>query len=422
MGGSSSSSVILFLTLLFLCKCNASARLPTTLAIIPFNSDLSPFRSSLPSLDQIDAHDKARLIFLDSLAGKKEVPIASGNQFDQAGSYLVKADVGNPGQPLLLTMDTSYDAAWVPCSGCIGCSTRTPFAHKKSSSFRPLRCAMPQCRQAPDTFCAGPWCRLKATYGASSLEALMSVDSLRLANDTLPRYAFACLRKVAGKPVASQGLLGLGRGPLSLLSQAGDLYHNTFSYCLPSFRSSGFTGTLRLGPVGQPRRMNFTPLLTNPRRPTLYYVNMTGIRVGRRFVNIPPNALAFDPATGAGTIFDSGTMVTRLVAPLYAAVRDEFRRRIDLPASSLGGYDTCYSQPFDPPTISFHFDGTFVTLPKQNVVIHSSYGTTSCLAIAAAPENVNSVVNVIASYQQQNHRVLYDVANSRIGVSREPCS
>ncbi|KAF3786371.1 hypothetical protein EJ110_NYTH25619 [Nymphaea thermarum] len=143
---------------------------------------------------------------------------------------------------------------------------------------------------------------------------------------------------------------------------------------------------------------------------------MTGIRVGRRFVNLPPSALAFDPATGAGTIFDSGTMVTRLVAPAYAAVRDEFRKRIKLPVSSLGGYDTCFTEPFVPPTISFHFDGMFVTLPRENVVIDSSFGTTTCLAMAAAPDNVNSVVNVIASYQQQNHRVLYDVANSRIDL------
>ncbi|XP_031474856.1 aspartyl protease AED3-like [Nymphaea colorata] len=425
MASSSSSSsssfpFILFFTLLCLCKCNASPRLPTTLTIIPISSHLS--KSSLPSLDQIDAHDKARLIFLDSLAAKKEATIASGTPFHQAGSYLVKAKVGTPGQALLMAMDTSYDAAWVPCSGCIGCSNPTPFAHKNSSSFRPLHCAMPQCRQAPNSFCAAPWCRFKATYGASSFEGLMSLDSLALADDTLPRYAFGCLRQVTGKPVLSQGLLGLGRGPLSLLSQAGNLYRNTFSYCLPSFRSSSFTGTLRLGPVGQPTRIDFTPLLTNPSRPTLYYVNMTAIRVGRRFVNLPPSALAFDPTTGAGTIFDSGTMVTRLVAPAYAAVRDEFRKRINLPVSSLGGYDTCFTEPFVPPTISFHFDGMFVTLPRENVVIHSSYGTTTCLAMASAPDNVNSVVNVIASYQQQNHRVLYDVANSRIGVSRELCS
>jgi hypothetical protein len=44
------------------------------------------------------------------------------------------------------------------------------------------------------------------------------------------------------------------------------------------------------------------------------------------------------------------------------------------------------------------------------------------LAMAAAPDNVNSVLNVIASMQQQNHRILFDVPNSRLGVAREQCS
>lgn len=103
-----------------------------------------------------------------------------------------------------------------------------------------------------------------------------------------------------------QGLLGLGRGSLSLLSQTQNLYQSTFSYCLPSFKSLNFSGSLRLGPVAQPKRIKYTPLLRNPRRSSLYYVNLQAIRVGRTIVNIPPSALAFNPTTGSGTIFDSG--------------------------------------------------------------------------------------------------------------------
>ncbi|CAN6485953.1 unnamed protein product [Victoria cruziana] len=419
----SSFSLIIFLTLL--CLSDASPRLPTNLKLIPVTGNLpSHPRNSIPSFDQINAQDKNRLIYLDNLIKKTSVPIVSGRAFQQAGNYLVRANVGTPGQTLLMVMDTSNDAAWIPCSGCNGCSSQNLFTLDQSSTYKPLRCGAPQCRQAANWFCAPPTsdCHFNMTYGGSSFDAVLSLDSLGLAQDTLPGYAFGCLRTVTGTSIPAQGLLGLGRGPLSLLSQAADLYHQTFSYCLPDYRSANFTGSLRLGPVGQPIRIKFTPLLTNPRRPALYYVNMTGIRVGKRFLNIPPDALAFDPATGAGTIIDSGTMVTRLVAPAYAAVRAEFRRRMKLPVSALGGFDTCYTQPIVPPTISFHFDGMFVTLPRENVVIHSSYGTTTCLAMAAAPDNVNSVVNVIANYQQQNHRVLFDVANSRVGVSRERCS
>ena len=63
-----------------------------------------------------------------------------------------------------------------------------------------------------------------------------------------------------------------------------------------------------------------------------------------------------------------------------------------------------------------------VTLPQENLLIRSTVGGITCLAMAAAPDNVNSVLNVIANMQQQNHRVLYDVPNSRIGVARELCT
>lgn len=119
----------------------------------------------------------------------------------------------------------------------------------------------------------------------------------------------------------------------------------------------------------------------------------------------------------------SGTVYTRLVAPAYVAVRDEFRKRIkNASVTSLGGFDTCYTVPIVAPTITLMFDGMNVTLPLDNLLIRSTAGSTTCLAMAAAPDNVNSVVNVIASMQQQNHRVLIDVPNSRLGVAREQCS
>lgn len=278
--------------------------------------------------------------------------------------------------------------------------------------------------QVPNPGCGVSSCNFNLTYGSSSIAANLVQDTITLATDPVPSYTFGCVSKTTGTSAPPQGLLGLGRGPLSLLSQTQNLYQSTFSYCLPSFKSLNFSGSLRLGPVAQPKRIKYTPLLKNPRRSSLYYVNLEAIRVGRKVVDIPPAALAFNPTTGAGTIFDSGTVFTRLVAPVYVAVRDEFRRRVGpkLTVTSLGGFDTCYNVPIVVPTITFIFTGMNVTLPQDNILIHSTAGSTTCLAMAGAPDNVNSVLNVIANMQQQNHRVLYDVPNSRVGVARELCT
>ncbi|KAK4774978.1 hypothetical protein SAY86_009913 [Trapa natans] len=410
-------------------QCGGADR-GSTLRVFHVSSPCSPLKppgglSWEESVLRMQAEDQARLQFLTSLAGgvKSSVPIASGRQIVQSPTYVARVQIGTPEQTMLMALDTSNDAAWVPCSGCIGCASSTVFDPAKSTSFKAVGCQAAQCQQVPNPTCSGSACSFNMTYGGSSIAAGLFQDTFRLATDPVAEYTFGCIQKVTGTSAPPQGLLGLGRGPLSLVSQAQRLYKSTFSYCLPSFRSLSFSGSLRLGPAGQPIRIKYTPLLRNPRRSSLYYVNLMGIRVGRKVVDIPPEALAFNPTTGAGTVFDSGTVFTRLVEPAYVAVRDAFRARMrNATVSSLGGFDTCYSVPVLAPTITFMFAGMNMTLPMDNILIHSTAGSLSCLAMAAAPSNVNSVLNVIASMQQQNHRVLFDVPNSRLGVSREPCS
>ncbi|CAA7388501.1 unnamed protein product [Spirodela intermedia] len=427
------SSLLLHAGLLSLLLAAATATIGegSTLRITHAYGPSSPFRpqklSWADTLLDISSNDASRLQYLSSLAvstRKAVAPVASGRQILQSSNYIVRAGLGNPPQAMLMALDTSNDAAWLPCPACAGCSSSSIiFNSGKSSSFSPILCGDVRCQQVPNPTCQGTRCFFNMTYGASSFQAALSRDTLHIAGDDFPGYAFGCLKRVRGSSLPPQGLLGLGRGPLSLLSQTHETYRSTFSYCLPGLRSGNFSGSLRLGPAAQPVNIKTTPLLSNPRRPTLYYVNMTGIRVGRRLAAIPPAALAFDPATGAGTVFDSGTMFTRLVAPAYAAVRDEFRRRVAAKnVSSLGGFDTCYEGPITAPTITFLFTGMNVTLPQENALIHSTAGNTVCLAMAAAPDNVNSVLNVIANMQQQNHRILFDVPNRRLGVARELCT
>ncbi|KAG9129372.1 hypothetical protein Leryth_016640 [Lithospermum erythrorhizon] len=419
--------------LLSLTLSHGLTKKPTDLEVFHMYSPSSPLRPrNNPSWEdtvlQMQTKDRARLQFLTSLvaAKKSSVPIGYGKNIVQSPTYIVKAVFGTPGQTLLMALDNSNDNAFIPCTDCVGCST-TVFAPTKSSTYKKVPCGAPQCAQVPGPLCSlDKTCASNFTYGSSSVQTRVSQDTLQLAQDPVPTFTFGCIEKTTGGSTPPQGLLGLGRGPLSLLSQTYNLYKSTFSYCLPNFKSTNFTGSLRLGPLGQPVNIKTTPLLRNPRRSSLYYVKVVGIKVGSKVVDIPPSAFAFDPNSGAGTIFDSGTSFTSLVKPAYIGVRDEFRKRMgNATVTALGGFDTCFNVPVTIkaiPSITFMFDGMNVTLPQDNFLIHSSFGSTTCLAMAAAPDNFNSVLNVIANMQQQNHRIFYDIPNSRIGVSRQMCS
>ncbi|VVA90638.1 unnamed protein product [Arabis nemorensis] len=446
----SSTLHFFFLTLLLPFTFTTAARDPCAtaapdgsddLSIIPINAKCSPFAPTHTSASVMDtvlhmaSADSHRLTYLSSLvAGKPKltsVPVASGNQIFHTGNYVVRARLGTPPQLMFMVLDTSNDAVWLPCSGCSGCSTAVSFNPNSSSTYSTVSCSTTQCTQARGLTCPSSSpsppsiCSFNQSYGGdSSFSASLVQDTLTLASDVIPSFSFGCINSVSGNSLPPQGLMGLGRGPMSLVSQTTSLYAGVFSYCLPSFRSFYFSGSLKLGPTGQPRSIRYTPLLSNPRRPSLYYVNLTGVSVGSVHVPIDLKYLTFDSTSGAGTIIDSGTVITRFVQPVYEAIRDEFRKQVKGPFSTLGAFDTCFTADNDnvAPMMTLHMTSLDLKLPMENTLIHSSAGTLACLSMAGIPQNANAVLNVIANLQQQNLRILFDVPNSRLGIAPEPCN
>jgi len=125
----------------------------STLKVFHVFSPCSPFRPSEgmsweESVLQLQAKDQDRMQYLSNLVARRSiVPIASGREITQSPTYIVKAKIGTPAQTLLLAMDTSNDAAWLPCTSCVGCSTLKPFAPAKSTTFKTLPCSASQCKQ-----------------------------------------------------------------------------------------------------------------------------------------------------------------------------------------------------------------------------------------------------------------------------------
>uniref|UniRef100_A0A0D3FER8 Peptidase A1 domain-containing protein n=1 Tax=Oryza barthii TaxID=65489 RepID=A0A0D3FER8_9ORYZ len=86
---------------------------------------------------------------------------------------------------------------------------------------------------------------------------------------------------------------------------------------------------------------------------------------------------------------------------------------------------TCaFSKPFADASFQAALASDTLRLGKDAIPNYTFGSATplACLAMAEAPQNVNSVVNVIANLQQQNIRVVFDVANSRVGFAKESCN
>ncbi|GLJ14272.1 hypothetical protein SUGI_0229390 [Cryptomeria japonica] len=360
------------------------------------------------------------------------IPLASGQAIN-TGDYIIKLGFGTPAQSFYTVLDTGSDVAWIPCNPCSGCSSEQ-FEPSKSSTYKYLTCASQQCQSLG--VCSNNDnnvnCRRTQGYGdKSKVEELISSETLTVGSQPVEDFVFGCASSASGNIQSSPGLVGFGRDPVSFVSQTATLYDSTFSYCLPSLRSSAFTGSLLLGKGAlSAQGMQFTPLLSNARYPSFYYVGLNGISVGGEPVSIPEGTFTFDSSTGGGTIIDSGTVITRLVEPAYNAMRDSFRRQLSnlTPASPTDFFDTCYNKPsgdsMNFPVITLHFDHSLdMSLPMENSLYPGNEdGSVLCLAFALPPDGYGDVLSIFGNYQQQNFRMVHDVPGSRLGIARDNCN
>ena len=165
-----------------------------------------------------------------------------------------------------------------------------------SSTYAAVSCGARECREFCSRNCSSSfdkYCRYEVSYGDQS----RTVGSL--ARDTpaltptaaVPGFMFGCDHRDAGVFGEVDGLVGLGRGKASLISQVVARYEAGFSYCLPSSPST--VGYLTFGGAASaPENAQFTAMVTGQQDASFYYLNLTGVKVAGRAVKAPPAAFA----------------------------------------------------------------------------------------------------------------------------------
>lgn len=346
-----------------------------------------------------------------------------------SGEYFTRIGVGTPAKYVYMVLDTGSDIVWLQCAPCKNCYSQTDpvFNPVKSGSFAKVLCRTPLCRRLESPGCnQRQTCLYQVSYGDGSYTTGEFVtETLTFRRTKVERVALGCGHDNEGLFVGAAGLLGLGRGGLSFPSQTGRSFNQKFSYCLVDRSASSKPSSVVFGDSAVSRTARFTPLLSNPRLDTFYYVELLGISVGGAPVSgISASHFKLDPTGNGGVIIDCGTSVTRLNRPAYIALRDAFRAG----ASSLKSapefslFDTCYDlsgkTTVKVPTVVLHFRGADVSLPASNYLIPVDGSGRFCFAFAGT----TSGLSIIGNIQQQGFRVVYDLAGSRVGFSPRGCA
>jgi len=353
-----------------------------------------------------------------------EAPIHAGN-----GEYLMELAIGTPPVSYPAVLDTGSDLIWTQCRPCTRCYKQpTPiFDPKKSSSFSKVSCGSSLCSALPSSTCSDG-CEYVYSYGDYSVtQGVLGTETFTFGKSkkkvSVDNIGFGCGEDNEGDGFEqASGLVGLGRGPLSLVSQ---LNEPRFSYCLTSIDDTK-KSVLLLGSSEKVKDATegvTTPLLKNPLQPSFYYLSLEGISVGDTRLAIEKSTFEVGNDGSGGAIIDSGTTITYLEQKAFDELKKEFISQTKLPVdkTSSTGLDLCFSLPSDAteveiPKLIFHFTGGDLELPAENYMIGDSSLGVACLAMGAA-----SGMSIFGNVQQQNILVNHDLQKDTISFIPTSC-
>uniref|UniRef100_A0ACD5TZK1 Uncharacterized protein n=1 Tax=Avena sativa TaxID=4498 RepID=A0ACD5TZK1_AVESA len=350
--------------------------------------------------------------------------------------YIAEYLIGTPPQRAEALIDTGSDLIWTQCSTCLqgrGSSCVKQglplYNASKSGTFHPVSCNDTLCLANQEHSCAKDGsCAFAAFYGAGDAAGSIGTEVFTFQNGS-GTLTFGCVNDLSiteGSLDGSSGLIGLGRGPLSLVSQTRA---TKFSYChTPYLRSNATTGASSHLFVGAAASLSgSSPVMSmsfveGPKEYPFYYVPLVGITVGNTRLSIPPAVFALNKTGDGGVIVDSGSPTTALVDEAYLPLREELKRQLNdslVPPPAGSGMDLCVAlaQEKTVPSMVFHFSGgADMVLPPENYWAPVD-DSTSCMVM-----DNSSGFSIIGNFQLQNKHMLYDLAKNQLSFQTADCS
>ncbi|CAI0451681.1 unnamed protein product, partial [Linum tenue] len=344
--------------------------------------------------------------------------------------YTTRLFIGSPPQEFALIVDTGSTVTYVPCSSCEQCGKHQDprFQPELSNTYQALKCN-PSCNCDDD----GKQCTYERRYAEqSSSSGVLAEDVISFGNESKlapQRAVFGCENVETGDLYSQRadGIIGLGRGRLSIVDQLVDksVISDSFSLCYGGMDVGG--GAMVLGGISPPSDMVFTH--SDPYRSPYYNIELKGLRVAGKPLKINPKV--FDGRHG--TVLDSGTTYAYLPEEAFVALKDSIMKEISVLRQIHGpdpNYnDICFagagreiselSKIF--PTVDMVFsNGQSLTLSPENYLFrHTKVSGAYCFGIF---QNGKDPTTLLGGIVVRNTLVTYDRENDKIGFWKTNCS
>nr|CAB3464497.1 unnamed protein product [Digitaria exilis] len=225
---------------------------------------------------------------------------------------------------------------------------------------------------------------------------------------------------------SSDGVLSLGNSNISFASRAAARFGGRFSYCLVDHLAPrNATSYLTFGPAPEASASaapEQTPLLLDRRMSPFYAVTVDTIYVAGEALDIP--AAVWDVDRDGGAILDSGTSLTILATPAYAALVAALSKQFaGLPRVAMDPFEYCYNwtegEAPEIPALEVHFAGAArLEPPAKSYVIDAAPGV-KCIGVQ---EGAWPGVSVIGNILQQEHLWEFDLRDRWLRFKHTRCA
>ncbi|KAH9315061.1 hypothetical protein KI387_023688, partial [Taxus chinensis] len=345
--------------------------------------------------------------------------------------YTTRLRIGTPQQEFALIVDSGSTVTYVPCSTCTQCGNHQDprFQPELSNTYKPVKCGV----DCSNCDIEKNQCKYERQYAEmSSSSGVLGEDIVSFGDESAlrpQRAVFGCENSETGDIYHqhADGIMGLGRGTLSIMDQLvqSGVIANSFSLCYGGMGIGG--GAMILGAIPPPPEMVFTK--SNPNRSPYYNIQLKGMRVAGN--PLPLSRQVFDGKFG--TVVDSGTTYAYLPEAAFVAFRDAVikhigsLKRIDGPDPSY--HDICFSgagsdisqlsRKFPHVDLVFEKEQMLSIAPENYLFQHSKVHGAYCLGIF---QNGKDPTTLLGGILVRNMLVTYDRSNERIGFWKTNCS
>lgn len=365
--------------------------------------------------------------------------IASG------GKFLVKLSVGTPPLEVSGILDTTSVLSWTQCTPCVHCFPQKQplFTPKKSLTYKVVAGNSKPCISLggqPSTL-GDNSCRYSLFYlQRYHSRGIISSDTVTMKTTSgtpmsLPNMVFGCgYDNYAEFNEDASGVIGLGVGPSSLITQMNSVIGGKFSYCLvhnaysnpkPSKMHFGSRGAVTGAAVVSTSMHIFK---------NSYALSLKGISLGNTRLVAATLSNSSSKILGLFNrrmIVDTGNIGTHLPPKLYdsleAAMRKQIKMEVHADPERLLRlcYKTDDSAGIRGPIVTLHFVGGNVKLYPINTFLKVSKDYLK----KNVSENVHCLgfvpdkkVAVLGNLAQVNFLVGFDLGRKVVSFKRTDCS